>query len=168
MDIRDCWRKGKQIAAWVNPNRAADPMVCIQGNKAALESLADILLRLSKSAPGERITLDSMTGLNQGDVALCLEHSATLAAPTKRDLMDTRVTVPDEGDTILWARVPTDKTEQAIRLLVSEAGYTSLQAREAISASRICMIRLPGDTAVRVKESLRRSEVDAMLFELRS
>ncbi len=168
MDIHECWRAGKQLGAWVSQSSRFEPVVHVQGNTAALESLADVLHKLAKAAVGERVVLDTMTGLNSGDVALSLEHTNHLAPPPAVELLETRVALPDEGDMILWTQVPDAKREDVIRYFMTEAGHTSLQAREAIARNGICSLRMQGDLAVRLRAGLRRIGVDSALFELRS
>jgi len=168
MDISDCWRHGKQLAGWMGPTTRFEPIVHVQGNRAALESLAEIFRRLAHASVGERVMIDTMTGLNAGDLAFSIEHTNTLAPPPPADLLETRVALPDEGDAVLWAQVPETRREDVVRLLVAEAGQTSLQAREAISRGGVCSVRLPIDVAVRLRDALRRLTVDASLFELRS
>jgi hypothetical protein len=168
MDISDCWRSGRLLGGWLNASSRFEPVVHIQGNAPALESLADIMRRLARAPVGERVMIDTMTGLTGGEIALALENTNQVSQPPALDLLETRVEVPDEGDMVLWAQVPEKRREDVVRALVSDVGHTSLQAREAISRTGILTVRLGGDLAVRLRGSLRRMGVQSALFEMRS
>ncbi len=168
MDIHSSWKPGKQLAGWISPSGRFEPMIILQGNAAALASLSDIFGKLAKTQPGERITIDGMTGLNAGDIALTMEHTNLLAAPPSADLLETRVAVPGEGDTVIWAQVPESRREDVVRLMIAEAGHTSLQAREAIARSGSCFVRTAADIAARLRDALRKLAINALLFELHS
>jgi hypothetical protein len=168
MDTLDCWVSGKKLAVWISTSTQFEPVVHVQANKAALESLANVLRKLAASAQGTAAMLDTQMGLDDGDAALSLEHADRLSAPMQMDLAETRVTPPEEGDAVLWGRVPDDKREEVVALMVVEGNYTTRQAREAIVRGGTFASRLNADVAVRLRDSLRRLGVDCALFELRS
>lgn len=162
MDIRDAFPKDAVTAAWQQPGSLETAFV-VQGNPAGLEALAKVLTKLAKERNGAKVKLDRAAGIREGDATLVLQRMDIPLPPANPELAQTRVEVPDEGDTVAWLTIPDQARDGAAQLLVNQAGYTTLQARDTVSRRHVGL-RMGLAMANRLRDLLRKAGVEVELF----
>lgn len=162
MDTRDHLPKDAVTAAWQQPGSLENAFV-VQGNPAGLEALAKLLTKLAREHNGAKVKIDRAAGLKEGDAVLVLQRMDVPLPPPNPELAQTRVEVPDEGDSVAWLTIPDAARDAAAQILVNQAGYTTLQARETVGRRHVGL-RMGLALANRLRDLLRKAGVEVELF----
>ncbi len=165
MESKRALPKGARAAAWTQPG-IPESTVWIQGDPAGLEALAKNLLALAKEANSTRVRFERAAGTFEGDSILVIQRSDDLRPPPNPELQQTRVEAPDDGDTVVWLQVPETAQAAAAQVLLLEAGYTTLQARETVER-RSVGLRTTLAIANRLRDAMRKAGAEAELFHAR-
>jgi hypothetical protein len=164
MDINQCWVEGQRLAAWLDLGKRGGPTLTFQANGQGFQALTNLMSVLAREPAGSRITLDNLTGLQAGDCYVVLEHSQRFERPPQSDLHDTQVEPPDEGDTVLWMKVPENGREEAAKHLVAAGRHTVAQAREVVSR-RHAAVRMNAITAARLLDVFKKLGATVEVFK---